>query len=88
MFNHFANNRGPVFAADGVSGAGAASAQSAQSSLGDSGGGGNSDMTALFNQGMSQQEALYAKSMQQKQQQDELQTEGDAAMKSLKAVSF
>ena len=86
MFNHFANNRGPVFAAEGVSGA--ASAQSAQSALGGSGGGMNSDMTALFNQGMAQQEQMYAMSMQQKQQQDMLQTEGDGAMKTLKAVSF
>ena len=88
MFNHFANNRGPVFAPDGVSASGPTSPQSAQSSLGDSGGGMNSDMQAMFNQGMAQQEQMYAMSMQQKQQQDMLQTEGDAAMKTLKAVSF
>lgn len=86
MQNFFHSNHGPVFAVDGVQSGG--SAASSQAALGAGGGGGDPDMKAMFDQGMSQQKALYAQSMQEAQQKNELQTQGDAALKTLKAVSI
>ncbi len=84
---NFFRNRGPVFqAVGGVSST--PSATDAQSSLGAGGGSGGSDMKAMFDQGMAQQKAMYAESMQEAQQKNELQTQGDAALKTLKAVSI
>ena len=86
MFNHFARNRGPVRMPDAVGGPTDSAAQ--QSALGSSSGGMNSDMKSLFNQGMAQQEQMYAEGMQMSQQKDELQTYGDAALKTLKAIQI
>lgn len=85
MHNSFLNNRGAVFAPDAIGSS--TSPGASQSSLSSSGAG-NSDMTAMFNQGMEQQTALYKQSMAQAQQKNELQTEGDAALKTLKAVQI
>ena len=86
MHNFFRNNRGPVFAVDGIT-AGATPIDS-QNALAAGGGGGDSEMKAMFDQGMAQQKAMYAESMQEAQQKNELQTQGDAALKTLKAVSI
>ena len=85
MHNFFSGNRGPVFGIDGVQSGGSAAAS--QASLGAMGGG-DSDMKAMFDQGMAQQKAMYAQSMQEAQQKNELQTQGDAALKTLKAVQI
>ena len=84
MHNFFQNNRGPVFAVEAVTGGPADS----QAALGASGGGTDPEMKAMFDQGMAQQKAMYAESMQEAQQKNELQTQGDAALKTLKAVSI
>ena len=85
MQNFFRNNRGPFFAPDAVGSS--TSPGASQASLGASGGG-DPEMTAMFNQGMAQQKAMYMQSMQQAQQKNELQTQGDAALKTLKAVQI
>ena len=87
-------SRGPVFAADfgGVSGgtqpglsATQASPSSAQASL--SGGQSSSDMQAMFSEGIAEQTKMYKIGFQQKKITDELQTFGDAMLKTLKPVS-
>ena len=59
-----------------------------QARLGSDGAGQNSDMSAMFEQGMQQQQAMYAQGMQESEEKDEMQTQGDAALKTLKAISI
>ena len=86
MHNFFRNNRGPVFAVDGVGAGG--SAASSQAALGAGGGGGDPEMKAMFNQSMADQKAMYKESMEEAKEKNEMQTQGDAALKVLKAVSI
>ena len=69
------------------SGSGASSA-GAQSTLASGSGGTSDDMSAMFEQGMQEQEQMYAQGMQESEEKDEMQTQGDAALKTLKAISI
>ena len=83
--NEFLRNRHAFLFSGSVGGT---SAAGAQASLGTDGAGQNSDMSSMFEQGMQQQEAMYAQGMQESEEKDEMQTQGDAALKTLKAVSI
>jgi len=84
MTNFFRSNQGPVFApVDGVGAAGTSPAAGLSGGLG-----GDPEVAAMFQQGMAQQKAQYIQSMQQEQQKNELQTQGDSALKTLKAISI
>lgn len=86
MFNHFSHNRGPVFMPDSVGGTPSTIGIPMQG--GASGGAATGQSTAMFDQSMSDQTQMYQMGQQQKKAQDMLQTEGDAAMKTLKAIQF
>ena len=84
----FFRNHGPVFSPVDAAGGPASSASASQASLGAGSGSSDSSMKAMFDQGMSQQKSMYMEGMQESQQKNELQTQGDAALKTLKAISI
>ena len=86
MFNHFAKNRGPVFMSGSVGGTG--SAADAQNTLSTTPTGMDQQMTDLFNKGMAEHANMYAHAFDESIRKDQLQTQGDAALKTIKAVQI